>query len=64
MTFWVAVDYATTFNPDFQRWLAYMPMVWLFYLGCAALFSLLIPEVLRCIYNGWLYTYHMIGFVF
>lgn len=40
--FWVVVDYTTAFNPDLQRWLAHMPVIWLFYLGYPLLFAWLI----------------------
>ena len=40
--YWVIVDFTTAFCPDVQRWVAHMPLVWLFYLGFPALFSLLI----------------------
>jgi len=39
---WMVVDYTTAFNPDFQRWLAHMPGIWLFYIGYPLLFSILI----------------------
>jgi len=40
--FWVVVDYTTAFNPDFQRWVAHMPEIWLFYTGYPLLFAYLI----------------------
>ncbi|MBI9050990.1 MAG: hypothetical protein JEZ00_16330 [Anaerolineaceae bacterium] len=40
--FWVIVDYTTVFNPDFPRWVAHMPLVWVFYLGYPLLFAWLI----------------------
>jgi hypothetical protein len=42
IVFWVAVDYTTVFNPDFGRWMAHMPLIWVFYLGCPLIFSWLI----------------------
>jgi len=30
-TFWVVMDYTTAFNPDFQHWLAHMPLIYHFY---------------------------------
>ena len=40
--FWIVVDYTTAFNPDFQRWVAHMPEIWLFYTGYPLLFAYLI----------------------
>jgi hypothetical protein len=42
IVFWVVVDYSTAFNPDFQRWLSYMPEIWLFYIGYPVVFAFLI----------------------
>jgi len=42
--FWVVVDYTTAFNPDFRRWLSYMPDIWLYYIGYPILFSILIYQ--------------------
>ena len=44
------VDYTTVFNPDWQRWLTYMPEVWLFYCGYPLLFTLLIY---KAGWRGW-----------
>jgi hypothetical protein len=40
--FWVVVDWTTAFNPDFERWLSYMPEIWLFYIGYPLIFAFLI----------------------
>ncbi len=40
--FWVVVDWTTAFNPDFERWLSYMPEIWLFYVGYPLIFAFLI----------------------
>ena len=40
--FWVIIDYATAFNPNFQDWINHMPLVWLFYIGYPLLFAFLI----------------------
>lgn len=42
MTFWVVVDWTTAFNPNFERWLSYMPEIWLFYVGYPLIFAFLI----------------------
>ena len=39
---WVVVDYTTAFNPDVQRWLDHMPLIWGFYVGYPLAFSHLI----------------------
>lgn len=39
---WVAVDYTTAFNPDVQRWISHMPLIWAFYVGYPLLFAYLI----------------------
>lgn len=44
------VDYTTAFNPDWQRWVAHMPAVWIFYLTYPLLFTWLIFKR-RC--RGW-----------
>lgn len=36
------VDYTTAFNPDFQKWVSFMPSVWVFYIGYAFVFSFFI----------------------
>ncbi|HEY59928.1 MAG TPA: hypothetical protein G4N92_04495 [Anaerolineae bacterium] len=38
----VAVDYTTVFNPNYQDWVQYMPEIWLFYIGYPALLAYLI----------------------
>lgn len=43
-SFWVAVDYTTAFNPDFQAWVSHMPLIWVFYLGSPLLFAYLIYQ--------------------
>jgi len=44
---WVVVDYTTAFNPDVQRWLEHMPLIWAFYVGYPLIFA-------HLIYNrGW-----------
>lgn len=40
--FWVTVDFTTAFCPDVQRWISYMPDIWLFYFGYPLLFGNLI----------------------
>ncbi|MFB0504848.1 MAG: hypothetical protein ACETWE_13550 [Candidatus Bathyarchaeia archaeon] len=40
--FWVVVDWTTAFNPYFERWLSYMPEIWLFYVGYPLIFAFLI----------------------
>lgn len=40
--FWVVVDYTTAFNPDFERWIGHMPLIWFFYIGVPAFFAYLI----------------------
>ena len=39
---WVVVDFTTAFNPDFQRWLDHMPLIWAFYVGYPLVFAHLI----------------------
>ena len=39
---WVVVDYTTAFNPDVQRWLDHMPLIWGFYVGYPLAFAHLI----------------------
>lgn len=39
---WVIVDYTTAFNPDMQRWLDHMPLIWAFYIGYPLVFAHLI----------------------
>ena len=39
---WVVVDYTTAFNPDVQRWLEHMPLIWVFYVGYPLVFAHLI----------------------
>lgn len=39
---WVVVDYTTAFNPDVQRWLDHMPLIWTFYVGYPLIFAHLI----------------------
>ncbi|HUS79460.1 MAG TPA: hypothetical protein VM050_12470 [Patescibacteria group bacterium] len=39
---WVIVDFTTAFNPDFQRWLEHMPLIWAFYIGYPLVFANLI----------------------
>jgi len=39
---WVVVDWTTAFNPDFERWISYMPEIWLFYVGYPLIFAFLI----------------------
>ena len=39
---WVVVDYTTVFNPDVQRWLDHMPLIWGFYVGYPLAFAHLI----------------------
>lgn len=40
--FWIAVDFTTAFNPDIQRWIAHMPLIWAFYIGYPLIFAYLI----------------------
>lgn len=42
LIFWVTVDFTTAFVPDVQRWISYMPEIWLFYTGYPLLFGNLI----------------------
>jgi hypothetical protein len=42
--FWVVVDYTTAFNPDLQRWLDHMPLIWAFYTGYPIVFAHLIYD--------------------
>jgi len=42
--FWVVVDYTTAFNPDVQRWLDHMPLIWAFYAGYPIVFAHLIYD--------------------
>jgi hypothetical protein len=42
--FWVVVDYTTAFNPDVQRWLDHMPLIWAFYIGYPLVFAHLIYD--------------------
>jgi len=39
---WVVVDFTTAFNPDVQRWIGHMPLIWAFYIGYPLLFAFLI----------------------
>ncbi|MCK4437670.1 hypothetical protein KAV47_01245 [Candidatus Bathyarchaeota archaeon] len=39
---WVVVDFTTAFNPDVQRWLDHMPLIWVFYVGYPLVFAHLI----------------------
>lgn len=39
---WVVVDFTTAFNPDMQRWLDHMPLIWVFYVGYPLVFAHLI----------------------
>jgi len=39
---WVVVDFTTAFNPDVQRWLEHMPLIWVFYVGYSLVFAYLI----------------------
>jgi len=39
---WVVVDFTTAFNPDVQRWIKHMPLIWVFYIGYPLLFAFLI----------------------
>ena len=39
---WVIVDFTTAFNPDVQRWLDHMPLIWAFYIGYPLVFAHLI----------------------
>jgi hypothetical protein len=39
---WVVVDFTTAFNPDVQRWLDHMPLIWAFYVGYPFVFAHLI----------------------
>jgi hypothetical protein len=40
--FWILVDFTTAFNPDFQRWINHMPLIWAFYIGYPLVFAFLI----------------------
>lgn len=40
--FWLVVEWTTAFQPDFQRWLSYMPVIWLFYISYPLIFAYLI----------------------
>jgi len=42
MIAWVVVDFTTAFNPDIQRWIGHMPLIWAFYIGYPLLFAFLI----------------------
>ena len=42
ITAWVVVDFTTAFNPDVQRWISHMPLIWVFYIGYPLLFAYLI----------------------
>ena len=42
MIAWVIVDFTTAFNPDVQRWIRHMPLIWAFYIGYPLLFAYLI----------------------
>jgi hypothetical protein len=42
MIAWVVVDFTTAFNPDVQRWIQHMPLIWAFYIGYPLLFAYLI----------------------
>ena len=39
---WVIVDFTTAFNPDVQRWIDHMPLIWGFYIGYPLVFAHLI----------------------
>ncbi|MCW4048915.1 MAG: hypothetical protein NWE89_04180 [Candidatus Bathyarchaeota archaeon] len=39
---WVVVDFSTVFNPDVERWVRHMPLIWVFYIGYPLLFGHLI----------------------
>ena len=39
---WVIVDFTTAFNPDVQRWIDHMPLIWGFYIGYPLIFAHLI----------------------
>lgn len=39
---WVIVDFTTAFNPDVQRWIEHMPLIWVIYIGYPLLFAFLI----------------------
>ena len=41
---WVVVDFTTAFNPDVQRWLDHMPLIWVFYIGYPLVFAHLIYD--------------------
>jgi len=41
---WVIVDYTTAFNPDIQRWIDHMPLIWGFYIGYPLIFAHLIYQ--------------------
>jgi hypothetical protein len=47
MIAWVVVDFTTAFNPDVQRWIRHMPLIWAFYIGYPLLFAYLIYK------RGW-----------
>jgi hypothetical protein len=47
MIAWVVVDFTTAFNPDIQRWIRHMPLIWAFYIGYPLLFAHLIYK------RGW-----------
>ena len=42
MIAWVIVDFTTAFNPDVQRWIRHMPLIWAFYICYPLLFAYLI----------------------
>jgi hypothetical protein len=42
MIAWVVVDFTTAFNPDVQRLIRHMPLIWAFYIGYPLLFAYLI----------------------
>ena len=42
MIAWVVVDFTTAFNPDVQRWIRHMPLIWVFYICYPVLFAHLI----------------------
>jgi len=39
---WVIVDFTTAFNPNIQRWIDHMPLIWGFYIGYPLIFTHLI----------------------
>ena len=41
VVFTTIVDYTTTLNPNFQKWVSYMPAVWIFYIVYPLIFAFL-----------------------